>query len=145
MAVSWIKTLTGTVDGVNRTFFVPAGFLPVISGSEAVFVRTLLRRKDFDDGWTVVSYTTGEILLNEAPLLGDTVDAFFRQDIEVTVTTEGPIRGTILPTNAVYGQISGQPLVGCVSSQEALCGVVGGPSIIAELGSGPQITGIIED
>lgn len=146
MAVSWIKGLTGTVDGANTTFFIPAAYLPVVPDSEAVFVRTLLRRKDYDDGWTVVSYTTGEITLNEAPLPGDIVDAFFQQDIDPQLISEGEIIGVLEDGASLAGNLGAtSEIVGCLEDGQELCGTIEEDPLTGEIVLGIELAGIIEE
>jgi len=150
MSISWIKPLDGVIDGVNRTFFVPAAFTPVVPGSEAVFVRTLLRRKDYDDGWTVVDYATGEILLNEAPLAGDIVDMFFQQEVTgpLTTTVAGPLIGSISKASESLSGVLGTaaPLQGLLGANaDSLYGTLKKPRLSGYITSKSSLTGIIKE
>ena len=73
MAGPLIEPALGTIDGVNTLFLSSAMYVP---GSVQVWLNGLLKRKDFDDGWTELG--SNKILLKEAPEPGDVVQVFYR-------------------------------------------------------------------
>lgn len=67
-----IRVCSGVIDGSNLVFQTPAQYVP---GSVRVFVNGQLLRADFDDGW--VELGGDKIRLKIAPVVGDTVSAYF--------------------------------------------------------------------
>ena len=68
-----IEAAMGPIDGVNTSFTVSAMYVP---GSLQVWLNGQLKRKDFTDGWS--EQGSNKFKMNEAPLPGDVVQAYFR-------------------------------------------------------------------
>lgn len=135
MKIAHLKDLTGTVDGVNRDFYVPAAFLPVDPDSERLFWRGIARVKSYDDGWTVIDYATGHIEMKEAPELGDAPPALlFLQDLGDVVTGEvTPISGCVRKqTEITAGVDATRAVTACAVREVQAC-----PSSLRRL----QVTG----
>lgn len=136
--------MTGTVDGINTVFTVPASFFPIVIDSETIFVRGLPRRRDNDDGWSVTDYSTGTFDLNEAPLDGDVVEIMFLQ--ELPDGELAPLEGRISPIGDIQGQLSVIKLEACLQSESLLCSATMSPQGLEGAVEGQtDISGLLEN
>lgn len=68
------ETASGAIDGLNTVFSVSS---PYTVGTLAVLLNGQLKSADLEDGFSEASPPTGTFTMNEAPLPGDTVQAFY--------------------------------------------------------------------
>ncbi len=66
------EVASGAVDGFNRLFTVSMDYQ---ADSPRVWLNGLLHRKDGDDGWAELGGKN--LLLDEAPRTGDTVQVYY--------------------------------------------------------------------
>lgn len=66
------RKLDGPTNGSNKLFFTPTDY---VTGSVQVFVNGILLEKDLLNGWRELG--NRKIVLNEAPLDGDTLQAYY--------------------------------------------------------------------
>lgn len=62
----------GSIDGINRIFYVSADYRP---GTPRVWLNGLLLVKHGEDGWTEMGGK--KLQLHEAPRVGDTVQVYY--------------------------------------------------------------------
>jgi hypothetical protein len=74
MSIPRFEKLIGDIDGVNTTFTTS---VPYQSGTIAVMLNGQLKDRTFDDGWIGTDPSSGIVDLKEAPIVGDTVWAFY--------------------------------------------------------------------
>lgn len=123
MPLPRFEVAVGPVDGVNTIFRVSTAYLP---GTLAPFLNGQLKRADYDDGWTEADPPTGEFKLNEPPLVGDDVQAFFLDTSPVLVSeTVTALLGVLSDSDDLVGGLSLSTDVSAIlSDEDALEGVL---------------------
>lgn len=92
------EILAGMIDGVNQVFTTSVAFTP---SSTAVFLNGQLKRphvSGVQDGWTETDPAAGVVTLDEAPRVGDVVQAFYLDTSPppvVVVTEPEPLEATV--------------------------------------------------
>ena len=139
MSQPHFEVASGLINGSNKTFTVS---IPYAANTTAVFVNGKLYRRDWDDGWTETSPTTGVVDLLEAPLPADVVQIFFTDTAGIELESEvcalqgriieiGRVRGVLLDAElrlaslnefaALDGRLLDiQPLLGTIEDPEVL-------------------------
>lgn len=74
MSLPRFEVASGTIDGVNTTFYVSVPYAP---NTVAVLLNGMAVRKDYANGWIETDPTLGKLDLKEAPLQGDILQVFF--------------------------------------------------------------------
>lgn len=103
MALPRFEVALGAIDGVNRVFALPGGYIPKTT---AVFLNGILYRRDWENGWTETDPALGIVTLNEAPLAGDTVQVFFTDTGALATQEEvSTLRGVITEVESMRGRV----------------------------------------
>lgn len=74
MPLPRFEVVTGTINGVNTTFFTS---VPYLAGTLAAFLNGQLKRADLDDGWIETNPSIGAFDYKEPPVTDDVVQAFY--------------------------------------------------------------------
>lgn len=116
MTAERIEQLAGAINGSNTVFTAPT---PYVAGSARVFVNGLLRRQADADGWTETSPAAGTITLAVAPLVGDTVAAYYLDPTTTytVIVVDGP--DVELESAAVGGALSATETDGSIATTRA--------------------------
>lgn len=140
-----MEPLAGVIDGSNRLF---TSSVPYTPNTTTVFVRGLARVKSDDDGWAEQSPTLGEILLNEAPLLGDPSPMMLYLDTSPTnLETEiSTMSGVLHAKDIVSGEIEQtDDVVSPMTEVEQATGVIVDASMIGAIEAVGDVSGVKED
>lgn len=104
----------GAIDGVNTLYTVSQ---PYVASTLAVFLNGQLKRKDLADGWVELVPGSGTFQLNQAPQLGDVVQAYYLAEggqspvVEITL-----LQGRLTTMQVLRAAlVSADPLVGVLS------------------------------
>lgn len=145
MGVPRFENLSGTVDGVNRTFFAPSAYA---AGTASVFLNGQLMKYSGGDPWTETDPSTGEIELavDCTPILTDELQIFYIDtstppdqteiceirgdidsisDLSCALTAADELQGTLDQVDVVYSNIDAiRPTEGYIDSQDDIYGEI---------------------
>lgn len=143
--VPFFEVLTGTIDGVNDTFFFSKAYT---AGSVALYLNGQLLVASPGNPWVEVDPSTGEVRISVSaciPKTGDQIAGFAIDTTDGVNTVEvTELLGSVTALDRIGGSIESTEVEAALAQVQALAGQFDNSELLGEVQTVSHISGVLE-